>query len=369
MSLGRRQVLVAGSLTAAAGALCAGTAHATGRAEETKSLEQLYREAKAEGGSLIVYAGGDTATQQDGNKAAFEKAFPGITLDIVVDYSKFHDARIDNQLTTGTLVPDVVQLQTLQDFSRWKRRAYCAATSRPASPGYTPAFKDLDGAWTGIFVDAFSTIYNVDKAGTTPPTSARDLLDPRWKGKIVSTFPNDDDAVLYLYKVIVDKYGWDWLRRFVAQDIAWVRGTQEPADRVEAGTAAVALGTDGMLTPADGVRTRFVLPRSDPFMAWAQRAAIFKDAKHPAAAKLYLNWWLDKQTQSDFYMWSVRTDVAPHAGYRPIWDYPNANVNGFEAFMADRALVERFRQQLALYVGEVTGAPSPGWLGLHPGRR
>jgi hypothetical protein len=55
-------------------------------------------------------------------------------------------------------------------------------------------------------------------------------------------------------------------------------------------------------------------------MAWAQRAAIFKDAKHPAAAN-------------------------------------------------DRALVERFRQQLTLYVGEVTGAPSPGWLGLHPGRR
>jgi ABC-type Fe3+ transport system substrate-binding protein len=369
MSLGRRQVLVAGSLTAAAVTLGAGTAHATGRAEETKSLEQLYREAKAEGGSLIVYAGGDTATQQDGNKAAFEKAFPGITLDIVVDYSKFHDARVDNQLTTGTLVPDVVQLQTLQDFSRWKREGVLRCYKPAGFSRVHPAFKDPDGAWTGIFVDAFSTIYNVDKAGTTPPTSARDLLDPRWKGKIVSTFPNDDDAVLYLYKVIVDKYGWDWLRRFVAQDIAWVRGTQEPADRVEAGTAAVALGTDGMLTPADGVRTRFVLPKSDPFMAWAQRAAIFKDAKHPAAAKLYLSWWLDKQTQSDFYMWSVRTDVAPHAGYRPIWDYPNANVNGFDTFMADRALLERFRQQLTLYVGEVTGAPSPGWLGLHPGRR
>lgn len=86
------------------------------------------------------------------------------------------------------------------------------------------------------------------------------------------------------------------------------RGTQEPADRVEAGTAAVALGTDGMLVPDDGTKTRFVLPEHDPFMAWAQRAAIFKDAHHPAAAKRYLNWWLSKRTQSDFFMWSVRTD-------------------------------------------------------------
>jgi hypothetical protein len=67
-------------------------------------------------------------------------------------------------------------------------------------------------------------------------------------------------------------------------------------------------------------------------------------------------------------MWSVRTDVPPHTGYRPIWDYLNAHLDGFEHFTADRALVKRFRQQLTLYVGEVSGAPSPGRLGLHPGR-
>lgn len=64
-------------------------------AEEEKSLDQLHRAALDEGGSLIVYAGGDTANQQDSNKEAFEKAFPGVTVNMVVDYSKFHDARID----------------------------------------------------------------------------------------------------------------------------------------------------------------------------------------------------------------------------------------------------------------------------------
>jgi ABC-type Fe3+ transport system substrate-binding protein len=373
MTIGRRQVLTGGAL-AATGVLAGG---ATGQAaprpgatvrEETKGLEQLYREAKAEGGNLTVYAGGDTATQQDGNKAAFEKAFPGITVKMVVDYSKFHDARVDTQLATRTLVPDVVQLQTLQDFPRWK----AAGALLPYKPaGFSrihPAFKDPDGAWTGIFVDAFSTIYNVGAAGANPPLTAESLLDPRWKGQIVSTFPNDDDAVLYLYKLIVDRYGWDWLARFVAQDVAWVRGTQEPADRVEAGTAAVALGTDGALVPGADTKTRFVVPSHDPFMAWAQRAAILTGARHPAAAKLYLNWWLSKPTQADFYMWSVRTDVAPPKGYRPIWEYRNANFDGFERFMSDRRLVESLRQQLTLYVGEVHGAPSPGWLGLHPGR-
>ena len=373
MTVGRRRVLAGGAL-AAAGMLAG---RATGQAaaqpgsavrEETRSLDELYRAAKAEGGTLTVYAGGDTATQQDGNKAAFEKAFPGITVRMVVDYSKFHDARVDTQLATRTLVPDVVQLQTLQDFPRWKAEG----ALRPYKPaGFSkihPAFKDPDGAWTGIFVDAFSTIYNIDQAGSNPPATAADLLNPRWRGKIVSTFPNDDDAVLYLYKLIVDRYGWDWLARFAAQDVAWVRGTQEPADRVEAGTAAVALGTDGALVPGAGTKTRFVVPARDPFMAWAQRAAILAGAKHPAAAELYLNWWVSQQTQADFYMWSVRTDVAPPKGFRPIWEYRNANFAGFERFMGDRRLVESFRQQLTLYVGEVHGAPSPGWLGPHPGR-
>ncbi|TDC83584.1 extracellular solute-binding protein [Micromonospora sp. KC606] len=381
MAIGRRQVLVGGSLAAAAtvvgtareNSAAASPARSAGRPgltvhEETKSLQQLYREAKAEGGTLTVYAGGDTAVQQDGNKAAFEKAFPGVTVNMVVDYSKFHDVRVDNQLGTDTLVADVVQLQTLQDFPRWKNQGVLLPYKPAGFSRIHPAFKDRDGAWTGIFVDAFSTIYNIDEVGAKAPATAADLLDPRWKGRIVSTYPNDDDAVLYLYKLIVDKYGWDWLDRFVAQDVAWVRGTQEPADRVEAGSAAVALGTDGALTPGAGVKTRFLVPTHDPFMAWAQRAAILAGARHPAAAKLYLNWWLSKQTQSDFYMWSVRTDVAPPQGYRPIWAYPNANLDGFDRFMNDRGLAERFRQQLALYVGEVEGDPSPGWLGLHPGR-
>jgi hypothetical protein len=47
---------------------------------------------------------------------------------------------------------------------------------------------------------------------------------------------------------------------------------------------------------------------------------------------------------------------------------PNANLDGFPRFMADRAEAERWRQTFTLYFGEVQGAPTPGWLGLHPGQ-
>jgi ABC-type Fe3+ transport system substrate-binding protein len=104
-------------------------------------------------------------------------------------------------------------------------------------------------------------------------------------------------------------------------------------------------------------------------MAWGQRAAILARTPRPAAAKLYLNWAISPEVQTNaFNGWSVRTDVTPAGGLKPIWQYDNANLDGFPHFMADRAEVERWKQTFSLYFGEVQGAPSPGWPGLHPGR-
>jgi ABC-type Fe3+ transport system substrate-binding protein len=104
-------------------------------------------------------------------------------------------------------------------------------------------------------------------------------------------------------------------------------------------------------------------------MAWAQRAAILARASHPAAARLYLNWAISAGVQQNsFDGWSVRTDTIPPTRLKQIWEYPNAHVDGFPRFMADRAEAERWRQTFTLYFGEVQGAPTPGRLGLHPGQ-
>ena len=114
---------------------------------------------------------------------------------------------------------------------------------------------------------------------------------------------------------------------------------------------------------------RFALPSNDGFVAWAQRAAIVKGARHLETARLYLNWLLDKDTQQNVWtMWSVRTDVQPPAGYKPVWEYSNANLSAFERFMADRDGVERFRSRIQLYVGDVQGPSSAGVLGMTPTR-
>ncbi|MDF5954675.1 hypothetical protein P4110_03185 [Pseudomonas aeruginosa] len=84
----------------------------------------------------MLWAGGDAPNQMDWLKTAFESRFPGVTLDVTVDLSKFHDLRIDQELAAGTLTPDVAMLQTTFDFDKWKARdvllRYKAGRLRPA---------------------------------------------------------------------------------------------------------------------------------------------------------------------------------------------------------------------------------------------
>jgi ABC-type Fe3+ transport system substrate-binding protein len=376
-SFSRRRVLGASGALLGAAALGGTTIPATASAatkgallpEENKSLDQLYADALEEGGKLVIYAGGDTATQQDRTKSAFSARFPEIDLTLIVDYSKYHDVRVDNQLATNTLVPDVVQLQTLQDFTRWKKAGVLLPYKPAGFSALHKRFKDPEGAWIAIAVIGFSYMYNVAAVGGAAPATPLDLADPKWQGKIASSYPNDDDAVLFLYRLYAQKYGWDWVARLAAQNVQFARGTNTPGAAVSSGQKAIGIGGSGSLTAPATAASRWVVPTGHPFMAWGQRAAILAKAKRPAAAKLYLNWAISREVQTNaFNGWSVRTDVTPAGGLKPIWQYDNANLDGFPDFMADRAEVERWKQTFSLYFGEVQGAPSPGWPGLHPGR-
>lgn len=333
--------------------------------EEAQSLDTLYQDAVAEGGELVVYAGGDIAAQQEETVKAFQGRFPKIRLQMVVDYSKFHDVRVDNQIATGNLVPDVVQLQTLQDFGRWKQQGRLLPYKPAGFSKIHRDFRDPDGAWSAIGVIAFSYMVDPAAVGDAAPASPKDLTNPQWRGKIASSYPNDDDAALFLYKLYAEAYGWDWIGDLAKQDIQFARGTHTPAAAVRGHQKAIGLAGSGSLTLPATAPVRWIVAQDQPFLAWGQRAAILKGARHPAAAKLYMNWQLSpERQQAAFNGWSVRTDITPPGGLKPIWTYPNAHVANFAKFMADRAEVERWRQTFTLYFGEVKGEPSPGWFGL-----
>ncbi|KOG30086.1 ABC transporter substrate-binding protein [Streptomyces resistomycificus] len=332
---------------------------------EEDQLQKLYKEAVAEGGRLVVYAGGDKPGQADYLKDAFVKKFPKMKVDIVVDFSKNHDARVDNQIAEHHVVADVVHLQTVDDFPRWKKEG---VLQKYKPVGWNKVFdqiKDKDGYYTGLFFFAFSNV-TATKLGDDAPVEAKDFLKPEFKNKLVFTYPNDDDAVLYYFKQLTDKYGFDYLKKLLAQNPKFVRGTQDSADLVGSGDYVASFGTSG---GAPGV-AETTLPKRSPWVAWPQTGAILKDAPHKAAAKLYLSWLLSKDAQQNSIgTWSARTDVAAPAGRKGIFDYENMNPLGLGEFMNNRTALDRYKARVNLYVGDVKGVnPSDpkGVLGLYP---
>jgi len=323
---------------------------------ESKPLQQLYSEAVQEGGKLVLWAGGDKPDQLYHIESKFKARFPKMDIEIVVDLSKYLDARVDNGLQSGAALPDVIQLQTLHDFDYWKSQDVLMPYKPLGWDKVYSSFKDPEGSFTGVYGVSFSNTYNASLiSGADVPTDALDYLDPKLKGKIILTYPHDDDAVLYQFERLIAQYGWDYIHQLIAQEPVWVRGTAMPYVAVLSGKYPVSFTTFWPFEDRWGLPdTKFVVPEKDSFLTWVQTAAILKKAKNPKAAKLYMSWMLSKEFQQDWLQFPVRVDVEASGGMKTMFHH-NTNPDGFRDFMRDRAKVERLRAQFEQLLGPVVG--------------
>ncbi len=323
---------------------------------ETKSLDTLYQEAIQDGGKLVIWAGGDKPDQLSHIESRFKKRFPKIDLEVTVDLSKYLDARVDNGLQSGGYLPDVIQLQTLQDFDYWKQKG--ALTSyKPLGwdKVYAP-FRDPEGAFIGVYGVSFSNVYNTSLVSDKDaPRDALDYLNPRLKGKIILTYPHDDDAVLYQFDKLITQYGWEYIHKLIEQDPVWVRGTAMPYVAVLSGKYPASFTTFWPFKDRWGLPdTKFVTPKKDSFLTWVQTAAILKKAENTKTAKLYMSWILSKEFQEDWLQFPVRNDVEADAGMKTMFHH-NTAPEDFRNFMRDRARVERLKAQFEQLIGPVKG--------------
>ena len=333
---------------------------------ETRSLDEIHKAALTEGGKLIVYSGGDVPNAQAGLEKAFMERFPGMSIRIFTDLSKYPDARIDLQLQRGRLEADVAVLQTLHDFDRWKEEGQLLAYKPLDWNALLAEYKDPDGAFMGIGVIAFSNSYNTAQLNEAEaPRDALDYLDPKFKGRIVLTYPHDDDAVLYQFDRIVSAHGWEYLDKLLSQDVQWIRGTVPARMVVAEGKKAATFTASGTFAPAANATSRFILPRRDVFQSWPQTGAIFKQAPHKEAAKLYMSWMASREaTVARTTQWSVRRDV-PAAGNIGAIESFNTDPTRFRVFMKDRSRIERLKTQFEHVIGPAIGANPTGTKGVY----
>ncbi|KAH7382120.1 hypothetical protein BKA66DRAFT_418317 [Pyrenochaeta sp. MPI-SDFR-AT-0127] len=319
--------------------------------EETRTLDELHQAALAEGGVVTLWHGGDEATQQNFLKTAFEARFPGMTLNVTVDLSKYHDGNLDQQIADGNVYVDSIILQTLHDYPRWKQEGVLLNYAPANFSTIHSNFKDADAAYMGLFIIAWGMISNVNKTNVVL-AEYPDFLNPELKDKLVLTYPNDDDAILYQFDLIVKQYGLEWFDALIAQNPRWVRGSATPRTLLRSvNTSSVATFTSSIGLPLPAGAT---LPKEGKFVSWPQTGAILKDAPHPEGAKLLHNFLLSTEHQS-VRGWSVREDLPAPVGFSKIWEQEGTNVTGFGEWMSDRANVERLKLWYESKLGTAQG--------------
>ncbi|KAL8298189.1 hypothetical protein RB600_002956 [Gaeumannomyces tritici] len=339
---------------------------------ETRSIDEIYRAALDEGGTVTLWHGGDEVYQRDNLKAAFEARFPGVTVNLTVDLSKYLDGRFDDQLAraakgdAGAVTVDSIILQTVHDYPRWAQQRALLDYRPLGWDQISPAFRDQASATHyGVAVFSWPLVWSTDKlpAGTAL-SEFDDFLRPELKDKIVLTMPHDDDAVLWAFDLIIQQKGTPWLDALLAQNPRWVRGTHTPLALISRNdTRLAATFTSGTAYPPPRGLAAAV-PRRTRFVSWPQTAAIPRAAPHPEAARLLLAFLLSTAWQGRG-GWSVRGDVTPPPGTTfgvghdvAAGGVPSTDPAAFAPWMADRARVERLRLWFEDRLGTPQG-PSP----------
>ena len=323
---------------------------------QAETLDEVYSKAKSEA-HFVLYVGGPTAPWEAKAKQ-FERRFPGIAVSITGGFSNVLDKRVDQQLKDNKLEVDTAIFQTLNDFVRWKAEGRLLPFRSEGFDAIDASFKDKDAAFAGVMVIAMPYQYNAELVRAEDvPKSALDFLKAQFRGKVVACYPADDDATLYLFHTIVQKYGWDYMDKYMANQPNFIQGHLGVQRSISSGRNLVTPDsifsiTEGEKRAGKSVESHFSLV--DPTPIWPLTGAVFKDAPHPNTAKLFLGWLLEKEQQANMDTWSVRADVPPPAHYQPIFTYPI--VNDYIGFLRNQAVVADLRKRFEVYTGPVVNA-------------
>jgi ABC-type Fe3+ transport system substrate-binding protein len=144
--------------------------------------------------------------------------------------------------------------------------------------------------------------YNTNVAKPDDLRSLDDFLNPKWKGKVGFLDPRTPGSGQSIWSFLWDIKGEGYLRKLVQQDLFVSRDQRQLADALAKDKLAFALGVsfytlEGFITANLPVKELPKLKEGAPASNGSGVIGIVKNAPHPNAAKVFVNWLLGKQGQ------------------------------------------------------------------------
>src|SRR5271169_6350584 len=327
----------------ATGALLAGSAFSTrvmaGAPPAEPVTPDLIEAAKKEG-KVIHYTSTDLPVAERLAKA-FEAKYPGIAVRVERTGAERAFQRIGQEYSSNIHAVVVVNSSDAAHFIVWKRDGILAPyVPEDVAKFYPPEHKDVDGQFASwrvwLSIIAYNT--NLVKAEDAPKSFA-DLLDPKWKGKIVKAHPGYSGTIMTATYQMQRDLGWSWFEQLAKQNIMQVQSSADPPKKLDLGERSVMADGNEYNIFELREKGRPVEPvyasEGTPIIIGPN--AIFKGSPHPNAAKLFQSFCFSRDAQQLIIdvggLRSVHPQTAEKPGRKPFKD--------IKTMKDDAAAVER----------------------------
>lgn len=258
-------------------------------------------------------------------KAAFEKKYPGVTLDFARNDEGPTEIRLINESRSGKLQADIFDGLTVN--VPLKREGLLSPIRVPNSDEYPAEMKDVDSYWHALLLFVFTPGYNTSivKKSEAPKTY-QDLLSPKWTGKMAWNPNSSAGALGFIGNVLLsmgEEAGMTYLHALSNQQIIGIQASSRAIlDQVIAGEYPIGLmmfNHHNVISARKGAPTDWIAMQPVPVAF--DSLGLLKKAAHPNAARLLIDFLLSEEGQLVLkdadYLPALPRVPAMKAGLRP----------------------------------------------------
>src|ERR1700752_3271678 len=287
----------------AAGGLLASSAFAPrvmASAPPPEPVTDALIEAARKEGQVIYYTSTDLPVAEKIAKA-FEAKYSGISVRVERTGAERVFQRIGQEYSSNIHAVDIVNSSDAAHFIVWKREGILAPyVPEDVAKFYPAEHKDVDGQFASFRVWLSIIAYNTNLVkAEDAPKSFTDLLDPKWKGKIVKAHPGYSGTIMTATYQMQRDLGWEYFEKLAKQGVMQVQSSADPPKKLDLGERAVmADGNEyNIFQMKEAGRPVEPVYASEGSPLIIGPNGIFKAAPHPNAARLFQAFSLSQEAQ------------------------------------------------------------------------
>ena len=230
----------------------------------------------------------------------FEAAYPGIRVDVNRTGSQRILQKILQEQQAGIKNADVVHTSDAGHFVLLKDKKLLLRYVPQGIDKFPAGFKDKDGYYFGLRATVNVIAYNTKAVSAADaPKTWKDLLDPKWKGKLVTAHPGYSGVISTHVLALVNLFGWDYFKQLAQNKVMITQSAADPQTVVASGERAIAVnGGDygAYQLKKKGAPIEIVYPKEGVPLV-VSPTAIVTSAPHPNAAKLFTDFTFTREVQ------------------------------------------------------------------------